>query len=363
MTWAWVSIVGGLILLVAGGELLVRGASTLAYAMRIPPLVIGLTVVAFGTSAPELAVSVQSALAGDADIALGNVVGSNILNVLLILGASAMIIPLVVSSQLIRRDVPLMVAASVLMLLLGLDGSIGRVDGVILFGGLLVFTFWCVREGRRATAAEQAEFQQEMPKVGTGRIATLKYVALITVGLVMLGFGATWLIAGAVAIATHWGVSKLIISLTIVAAGTSLPEIVTSIIAAWRGERDIAVGNVVGSNLFNILCVLGLTGLVAPVGIEVPSSALQFDIPVMIAAAVACLPVFFTGHVISRWEGGMFFAYYLIYTAYLVLEATASIHRRAIADVMVSFVIPLTIVTLLITVYRYTRSRMTTESD
>ena len=350
-------IIFGLVSLIAGGELLVRGASRLAAAMKISPLVIGLTVVAFGTSSPELAVSVQSAWAGNADIALGNIVGSNIFNVLFILGLSALIVPLVVSSRLIRWDVPLMIVASVLPLLLGLDGRIGRLDGLLLFSGLLVYTFWCVRQSRRESSEVKAEFAQEIPVSKASRTALLVQIGLIIGGLVLLGLGSRWLVGGSVFIASRLGVSELIIGLTIIAAGTSLPEVVTSIMAAWRGERDIAVGNVVGSNLFNILCVLGLTGAIAPSGVAISPEALRFDIPVMMAVAVACLPIFFTGNVIARWEGGLFFAYYIAYTTYLALAVTQATITRTFGTIMIAFVIPLTAITLFIGVFRAARDR------
>lgn len=353
--WTVLGIIAGLVLLVAGGELLVRGATRLAAAMRISPLVIGLTVVAFGTSSPELAVSLQSAFAGNADIALGNVVGSNILNVLFILGMSALIAPLVVSSQLIRLDVPLMVGASILLLLLGLDGSLGRIDGITMVVILFAYISWSVWQSRRESRMIQEEFADAAPSGRAGVLhATIQFV-LIFGGLVLLGVGANWLVDGAVTIATHFGVSQLIIGLTIVAIGTSLPEVVTSVIAAYRGQRDIAVGNVVGSNLFNILCVLGFSSTVAVSPIPVSSSALTFDIPIMIAVAVACLPIFFTGNVIARWEGGVFLFYYFAYTTYLILNATGHALERTMAGVMVGFVIPLTAITFIVTVYRYLR--------
>ncbi len=348
----------GLVSLIVGGELLVRGALRLAVAMKISPLVVGLTVVAFGTSSPELAVSVQSALAGNPDIALGNVVGSNIFNVLFILGISALIVPLVVSSRLIRWDVPLMIAASVLLLILGLDGRIGRLDGLLLFVMLLVYTFWCVRQSRRETSEIKAEFTQAMPAPASGTTALLVQIGFILGGLILLGLGARWLVGGAVFVATRLGVSELIIGLTIIAAGTSLPEVVTSVMAAWRGERDIAVGNVVGSNLFNILCVLGLTGAIAPNGVAISPAALRFDIPVMIAVAVACLPVFFTGNAIARWEGGLFFGYYIAYTTYLILAATQAPITRTFGTIAIGFVIPLTLITLMIGVVRAVRDRV-----
>lgn len=348
----------GLVLLIAGGEVLVRGASALAAALRISPLVIGLTVVAFGTSAPELAVSVQSTLNGQPDLAVGNVVGSNIANVLLILGASALMAPLVVASQLIRFDVPLMIAASFAMLGLGWDGTIDRLDGGILFAALLLYTGWLIRQSRKESAEINSEFAAGIPAGGKETVRRfLTQIGLIVLGLVLLGLGSRWLVGGAVDIARLLGVDELIIGLTIVAVGTSLPEIVTSIMASVRGQRDIAVGNVVGSNLFNILCVLGLSSLIAPEGIGVSAEALRFDIPVMIAVAVACLPIFFTGNLIARWEGFLFLGYYVAYTGYLVLVATQAGVTETFTTVMMVFVIPLTCITLGIGVFRSLRRR------
>jgi len=360
LIWASTQIIVGLFLLVAGGEFLVRGASKLAVAMRISPLVIGLTVVAFGTSSPELAVSLQSAFAGNADIAMGNVVGSNIINVLLILGVSALIVPLIVHSQLVQRDVPVMIAASVLLLLLGLDGRIGRIDGAFLSTALLVYIFWCIRESRRESAAVQEEWGHLQPG---GKSSVVTEIGLILAGLVLLGIGSHGLVSGAVTVATYAGVSQLVIGLTIVAAGTSLPEVVTSIMAAWRGERDIAVGNVVGSNLFNILCVVGFSSVVAPNGITVADDALRFDIPVMIAVAIVCLPIFFNQHLITRWVGGLFLIYYVAYTTYVVLTAMKSHYQGTLGSVMTTYVIPLTTLTLIISTVRALRSRRTRESS
>ncbi len=353
MLTAFMLLGAGLAVLVLGAELLVRGATRLAAALGIAPLIIGLTVVAFGTSAPELAVSIKSAFAGQADIALGNVVGSNIFNVLFILGVSALITPLVVAQQLVRIDVPLMIAVSVLVLLLGLDGHIGRLDGGLLFAGLIGYTVFLIRQSRRENAAVQAEYAQQYPSPGRLNGAQwLLNLTLLLAGLGLLVVGSRWLVDGAVTLARQFGVSELIIGLTIVAAGTSLPEVATSVVASLRGERDIAVGNVVGSNLFNLMSVLGLTGLVAPHGIGVPAAALQFDIPVMIAVAVACLPVFFTGHLIARWEGALFVGYYLAYTLYLVLAVTGNGALPLFAAAMRWFVIPLTLLTLLVVTLR-----------
>ena len=355
--WDAATIVAGLVVLVVGGELLVRGAVALAAAMRIPSVVIGLTVVAFGTSSPELAVNLQAAYTGNADVGVGNVIGSNIFNVLFVLGISALVAPLLVHSQLIRRDVPLMILASVLLLALSLDGKLSRLDGSVLFVGLIVYVGWCILQSRRETPTVQSEFAKEFGPVTSGAKIVLMQIGLISVGLVMLSLGSHWLVTGAVSVATRLGVSELIIGLTIIAAGTSLPEVVTSVVAAWRGERDIAVGNVVGSNMFNILCVLGLTSVLAPEGIAISPAALRFDIPVMIAVAVACLPIFFTGNVIARWEGALFFFYYLVYTAYLVLNATDHALGNTLRDVMIMFVIPLTTITLAVTTWRSFRQK------
>ncbi len=362
ITWAWLTIAGGLVVLVGGGELLVRGASKLAAAVRISPLVIGLTVVAFGTSAPELAVSVQASINGNPDLAVGNVVGSNIFNVLFILGLSALIVPLFVASDFIRRDVPIMIVVSLLLLLLSLDGTIGRLDGGLLFAGIVAYTWWCIRESRKENAGVTAEFASEYAEEKIKPVAIWQDLVLIVGGLILLVLGSTWLLDGAVTIAEKFGVSELIIGLTIVAAGTSLPELATSVIAAIKGERDIAVGNVVGSNIFNILCVLGLSGLVAPTGVNVSGAALRFDIPVMIAVAVACWPIFATGNIISRWNGAVFFFYYLAYTTFLILNATGHEFSQTMSGIMLWFVVPLTVMTLAVSFWRFRRSLAVGES-
>lgn len=343
----------GLVLLVLGGEMLVRGASRLAALAGISPLVIGLTIVAFGTSAPELAVSLKAAYSGQTDIAVGNVVGSNIFNVLFILGISAIISPLVVSSRLVRLDVPLMIAACVASLLLGLDGALGRIDGLLLFGALVGYTGWSVWKSRSESAAVQQEFEQEFGRRRSATPARFSIqFALIFGGLVLLTFGARWLVAGASDMARAFGMSELLIGLTIVAAGTSLPEVAASVLASIRGERDIAVGNVVGSNIFNILCVLGLSAVCGPNGVPVSVAALRLDMPVMIAAALACLPIFYTGHLIARWEGALFFGYYCLYMTYLVLAATTPALSQNLGLVVLVFIAPLTAVTLGIFAYR-----------
>jgi cation:H+ antiporter len=347
---------GGLVALVVGAEALVRGASKLALSVGISPLVVGLTVVAFGTSSPEMAVSVGAALDGHYDIAVGNVVGSNIFNVLFILGVSALIVPLLVHAQVIRQEVPVMIAVSAMLCVLVLDGRLAMVEGGVLFALLLAYTTYIVRQSRRETKAAQAEFGEEPRPAQAGAWDSHLgvQIVLIVVGLVLLVVGARGLVTAAVAFAQALGVSELVIGLTIIAAGTSLPEVATSIVAAIKGERDIAVGNVVGSNTFNILGVLGLSALVSgAAGLTVSAPVMNFDMWVMLAVALACLPIFFSGREIARWEGGVFVAYYVAYVSFLIMAATAHAALEPFSTIMLTFVVPITIITLVVTVIRH----------
>lgn len=336
----------GLIFLISGAEILVRGASNLASALRISPLIIGLTVVSFGTSSPELAVSITSALNGQESLTFGTIIGSNIFNVLFILGISALIIPLTVSKQLIRFDVPLMIVLSITVLIFSLNGVISLTEGCLLVLGLLIYILLLFYQGRKEGKTRSVD--NEFTSKKTGIKSWFINSGLVAGGLGLLVLGSGWFLNGAVTIATFMGVSEVIIGLTIVAAGTSMPEVVTSVMAAIRKEREIAVGNVVGSNIFNILGVLGISSMIASSGIEVGDSVIRFDLPVMIAVAFACLPIFFTGGIISRSEGALLFAYYLIYTLYLVLAATHHDTLPVFSSVMIWFVFPLTVIVLLI---------------
>jgi len=349
-------IIAGFVVLIAGGEVLVRGASGLARAMHISPLIVGLTVVAFCTSCPELAVCLQAAFVDKADFAVGNIVGSCICNILFVLGLAAMVGALKVRARLVWLEVPLMILAAVLTLVFGLNGSIDRLDGLILFAGLIGYMTWTVIVSRRESKA----VRDELARLGeyepaTGWQVALGKLGLIVLGVVMLVVASDWLVGGAVSIATYLGVSDLMIGLTILAVGTSLPEAATCVIASLRGERDIAVGNVVGSNIMNILAVLGLSSVIAPDGIAVSQTALSLDIPIMIVVSFACLPIFFTGHRIERWEGGLFFAYYLVYFAYLILAETDTVAARSFGSFIVLFAVPLTGFTLLVLLLRSLR--------
>jgi len=348
--------IAGLMALVVGAELLVRGASRLALSFGISPLVVGLTIVAAGTSAPEVAVSVGAALSGNTDIAIGNVVGSNIFNVLFILGISALITPLVVNAQIIRQEVPIMIGASLLLLAFGLDGTLGTIDGAILLGLLVVYTVFLVVQSRRQTKETNDEYDGAVTSGSRWDAHWAVQLLLIAAGLGFLVAGSNWLVDSATIFAKALGVSDLVIGLTIVAAGTSMPEVATSIMAAIRKQRDIAIGNVVGSNTFNILGCLGLSGLVAPDGLAMAPALLNFDIWVMIATALACLPVFLSGREIARWEGGVFLGYYAAYVAYLILKAQEHDALPAYSTAMLSFVVPLTVVTMVVVMLRPSRT-------
>jgi cation:H+ antiporter len=353
-------LVGGLVVLSAGAELLVRGAARLAMLARVSPLVIGLTVVAYGTSAPELTVSAVTAWQGRPEIALGNAIGSNIFNVLFILGLSALIVPLNVNVQLLRFDVPLMIGASFLVWAVAFDGSIGLLDGLVFLTLLGAYTGWSIRASRRETAAMQAEYAAEFGAPTEAPVKTpsvLSSLLLALVGLVLLIVGSKWFVEGAVEIARWLRLDERVIGLTLVAAGTSLPEAATSVVAALKGERDIAVGNVIGSNLFNILGVLGSAAVLGVAagegGIHVPESYLRFDIPVMFTVALACLPIFFAGHTIYRWNGALLLFYQIVYTAWLLMGVYRDPSLPTLRYAVLVFFMPITLILLAIDLWRH----------
>lgn len=344
-------LLAGFALLVAGAELLVRGAVRLAAATGLSPLVIGLTVVSVGTSAPEFAASIGAAVQGVPDLALGNVIGSNIANVLLILGMTALAAPLVVSRQMVWLDAPILLGVSLGAFALAADGALGRVDGLLLLAGGIVYTLLLIWIGKRRPDAAV------VPEVDAAPVNWWRDLGFVVAGLAVLVLGARWLVSGAVSVAQAFGLSELVIGLTVIAVGTSLPELATSILAAVRGQRDLAVGNIVGSCIFNLLLVLGATAAIAPGGIPVGAGVLAFDLPVMTAVALACLPIFFTGHSIARWEGALFLGYYVAYTAYLLLDSAGHDALPMFSLAMMAFVVPLTAVTLLVVTARSWRHR------
>ncbi len=346
----------GVVGLMLGAEWLVRGAARVAARTGMSSVVIGLTVVAFGTSSPELAVSLGDIARGGDDVgslALGNVVGSNIANVLFALGLSAAVGgSLLVARRIVRIDVPIMIGASVLVLLMSLDGSIGRLEGGVLVAGLAIYLAWTIATARRNPEALTLDPEAIIEPDELDKVPVWRDIALILGGLVLLVVGSQALVNGATDIATDLGVSDLVIGLTVVAIGTSLPEVATSVLAAIKGERDLAVGNAIGSNLYNLLAVLGVTAALAPQSIPVPDSAVQVDLPVMVAVAVACLPIFANGHVLLRWEGALFVVMYLGYIGWLVVDATAESVRNDYSAVMLFFVVPLSVITLAVVAWQ-----------
>lgn len=349
----------GLVVLILGADLLVRGASRLAAAFGVSPLAIGLTIVAIGTASPEIAVSLKAAASGQGDLTLGNVLGSNIFNILFILGVTSIVAPIVIAEQLIRKDAPIMLGVSLLTLALALDGRLGWLDGTLLLIGLVVYTVFALRQSRAESREVQNEYAEEF---AAKQPRTAKQILInagfILIGLGLLVLGSNWLVESATEIAKALGVSKLVIGLTIVAVGTSLPEVATSVIAALKGESDIAVGNAVGSNIFNLLGVLGIAALVAPSGVTVASRVLQFDLPVMIFVALVTLPVFYIDSRISRIEGGLLLAYYVVYVAYVVLRAAQSATLPTVT-LLSAFFVPLTFIALLVFAIRSARVKRT----
>ena len=355
--WTIVFFAVGVTALVVGAEALVRGAARLARRTGLSPVVIGLTVVAFGTSAPELAVSLGAALRDESDLAVGNVVGSNIANVLLVLGLSAVVGGgLVVAQRIVRIDVPLMLALSIAVFVLGYDGELDRWEGLAFVAALVVYITWTVISTRRSGEVSIAEeYDEALSEDKLRESSTVADIGFVLAGLVLLVIGSTALVEAATDIASSLGVSELVIGLTVVAVGTSLPEIATSVLAAARGQRDLAVGNAVGSNLFNILAVLGITALVSPSSIPISDGALSLDIPVMIAVAIACLPIFWTGYALLRWEGWVFLTYYVAYIGWLILDSGDHAIRQEYAVALLGFVVPLTALTFVVITVRERR--------
>ena len=308
--WLW--IIASLVLLYFGAEGLVRGSASLALRFGLTPLVVGLTVVAMGTSMPEVMVSVKATLAGRGDLAVGNVVGSNLFNIGVILGLTALLSPMKVQFQLIKIDLPIMVAVSLAMVAILWDGSVGRVEGAALFGGLIIYivgNIWLAR--RTATKEVENEFAEGVPaRSGSVFLDGL----FILGGLGILVIGARLLTDNSVALARSFGVTEAVIGLTIVAAGTSVPELAASIVAAMKKEPDIALGNVIGSNIFNILGILGIASMVAP--LTAPDIS-RFDLWTMVAIAAALIPILWTGLRVTRTEGAMLFAAYCGYIYFL----------------------------------------------
>lgn len=332
MSLALLQLMGGFVLLAAGAEGLVRGAAAIALRLGVSALVVGLTVVAFGTSAPELVVSVKAALAGNPGIAVGNVVGSNIFNIAVILGASAVLAPIACHVAIIRREVPLMIAVGGALLAIVWTGPpdgggyISRGEGLAALALGVLYTYgvyWVSQRARRRSPGLEAEFAGDIvvgePAAEVARGPLLLDLALVAGGVALLAVGAELLVAGSITVARWAGLSDTVIGLTVISCGTSLPELATSLVAAYRKEPDISLGNVVGSCIFNVLWILGATATVAP--LDVDPVILARDLPVMLALSVLLLPIVVTGRVISRKEGALLLALYAGYLALLLVQS------------------------------------------
>lgn len=300
----------GLTMLFFGAEWLVKGSIAISNKLGVSQLVIGLTVVAFGTSTPELAVSVSSAMQGLSDVALGNVVGSNIVNIGAILGISAIISPIIVSKSAIRKEVPIMIGISFLLLAIIIDGKIDFADGLLLVIGIIVFTVYSYRSSKKDTDLEEIPVSQVLQKN-----VFSKSIIFMIMGLALLTGGSFLTVDNAVIIGASFGVSELFMGLTIVAIGTSLPELITSVVAARKGHADLSVGNIVGSNIFNIMAILGISSLIS--GITV-SEQILVDVGIMLAFSLALIPIMRSGFAISRKEGMLLIAGYLGYVVFLL---------------------------------------------
>ncbi len=313
-------IVLGLAGLVVGAELIVRHGARLAARLGVPSIIVGLTIVSLGTSAPELAVGIDAVRTGAGSLAVGNIAGTNVANLLLILGLSAAIRPLSIHRQTIRIDLPGMAIASLLLLVLCLDGQLTVLDGVALLVTALVYIALLIRTARReppqVVAEYESEFADDRPRHRVGD--PVLRLALVVAGIALVVLGADWLVRGSVDAAQALGVPDSLIGLTIIAIGTSAPELATTVVATVRGDPDIAIGNLIGSSTFNVTAILGTSLLFARQPVTLDPQLLWFGLPVMVAVAVVCIPVFITGRVVSRLEGGLFVAGYLGYLTYLI---------------------------------------------
>jgi cation:H+ antiporter len=311
-------IVSGLVALVVGADLLVRAGSGLASWLGIRPMMIGLTVVSLGTSVPELAIGIDAAVSGSPGLAVGNIVGTNLVNLLLILGLSAVLAPIALGRATLRLDLPAMTVAALLLYLLSTDGTLTRPDGVLLLLGGVAYTVGLVRVGRRETD-DPAEGAAAVVAGPAGSLGPVRQVLLLLVAIVVVVIGAELLVDGAVSSARTLGVSDAIVGLTIVAIGTSAPELVTTVMSTLRGDRDLAIGNLIGSSMYNVGAVLGLTVVVAPHGVPVPDEVLASDLVLLVVATAAAVPVFVSHARISRVEGGLFVTTYVVYVTWLLL--------------------------------------------
>ena len=351
--------IAGLAALIAGAELFLKGVDQFGIKWGVSPVIMGLTVVAFATGAPELAISLQAAANGSADLVLGNIVGSNIANILLILGITSFLKPLQITRRMVRVDVPIVIGASILLFVLAYDRALSASDGVILLLGLAaysIFTYFQIKKDRASgRKMEMEHLEEEQAKLAQGWFFYTKNIGFLILGLILVVLGSGWMVDSAVSIARLLGLSELVIGLTIVSIGTSLPEIATSMSAARKGSADIAVANVMGSNLYNILLTLGLTLVIAPGVLDVSLDAIRLDLPFMVAVSIACIPVFIAGFNLTRTDGILFLSYYLGYLCYLVMHALNSSYLDLFHLVFFWGILPVSAAYMIWRLYTYRR--------
>tara|TARA_Y100001935_G_scaffold121525_1_gene100675 strand:- start:155169 stop:156263 length:1095 start_codon:yes stop_codon:yes gene_type:complete len=353
--------VAGLAALIFGAELFLKAVDHFGLKWGVSPLIMGLTVVAFATGAPELAISLKAAMNGSADLVLGNIIGSNIANILLILGITSLIAPINITRRVVKIDVPIVIAASAAVYMMSLDGSLGTLDGIVLIAGLIAYSFYTwyhIKKSKEEGHPEEEMFEyEETPdQLAQGAFFYIKNIGFLLIGLAMIVVGSDWMVNSAVEIATVLGLSELVIGLTIVSIGTSLPEVATSLSAARKGKADIAVANVLGSNLYNILLTLGLTLLIAPNVLDVSMQAIDLDLPFMVAVSVGCIPIFVAGFNLTRMDGAIFLLYYATYLSYLVMLALGNPFIHKIESGMLWVVLPLTVAYMIWRIFQFRKS-------
>ncbi len=348
--------IAGLVALIAGAELFLKAVDHFGLKWGISPLIMGLTVVAFATGAPELAISIKAAASGSADLVLGNIIGSNVANILLILGITSLIAPINITRRIIKIDVPIVIVVSIVLMILSFDGKLTTIDGVILLAGFIaysIYTYIHIQRSKEEETEQIFEYEKTMDELAKGNWFYIKNGGMLLIGLVMIVLGSNWMVESAVEIATILGLSELVIGLTIVSIGTSLPEVATSLSAARKGNADIAVANVLGSNLYNVLLTLGLTLIIAPNVLDVSAKAISLDLPFMVAVSIACIPIFIAGFNLTRMDGFIFLFYYLSYLTYLVLDAVSSTFVPTIELAMLWIIVPATVFYMIWRIYLY----------
>lgn len=337
-------IIGGLALLILGGEILIKSSTNLASRLGMKPIVIGLTIIAMGTSAPEIIINLSSISEGHSSLALGNILGSNIFNILFILGISALITPLIINQKLIKIDIPILIILTITVWIFSLDLNLSFNEGIILFILLILFIIFSIKFSKKESPEVIKEYENEF---STPRKSLLLTIIYFCMGLTLLLLGSHYLVNGSVSLARSWGISELIIGITILACGSGTPEVVISVMAARKKEYDIAIGNIIGSCIFNILFVLGTSIIIFP-NQPIPPEALNFDIPIMILTSIICLPICLSDQKVSRIEGLLLLLYFVSYISFIILNSSGHDAIEPFGKIVGLFFIPITMITLFI---------------